>query len=145
MTSVSKIVAGSIVGTSFMTLFSHLVSEKSGKQFNEAEILSELLNRLTPLTKQQARWLGWSSHYLVGVIFATLYAQYLKKAGKHPTITNGAVFGALSGLGGAWVWKMVFKMHPNPPGVDLKNFYKQLVLAHVVFGSSVALVFKADV
>lgn len=139
-----KIITADIVATSCMTLFSHVVSELKGKQFNEAEILSELLNRVSPLTKQQTRVAGWTSHYAIGLVFAALYVQYLKIAGKRPNVINGSVFGALSGLGGALVWKAFFRMHPNPPDVDLKSFYKQLVLAHVVFGAAAALAIPAD-
>lgn len=139
-----EILAASIVSTTFMTLFSDVVSKFKGSNYNEAEILSELLNRVSPLNKQQSRAAGWAGHYAVGVGFATVYAAYLKKTRSKPNLLNGLVFGALSGLGGALIWHATFKAHPNPPGVDLKNYYKQLVIAHIIFGACAAMVLKKE-
>jgi hypothetical protein len=46
----------------------------------------------------------------------------------------GVVLGSASGFFGAEVWRQILKLHPNPPRVDFKNYYKQLIFAHVVFG-----------
>lgn len=129
-----QVVAAGITGTTLMTLFSDVVSKIKDSNYNEAKILGELLNRITPLSKKQAQAAGLVAHYSVGVGFAAVYAAYLKKANRKPSVLNGLVYGALSGLAGAVIWHATFKAHPNPPGVDLKNYYKQLVLAHVVFG-----------
>jgi len=129
-----QVAAAGITGTTLMTLFSDLVSKIKESNYNEALILGELLNRITPLSKKQAQVAGWLGHYTVGIGFAAVYATCLKETKRKPTILNGMVYGALSGLAGAAIWHATFKAHPNPPGVDLKNYYKQLVLAHVVFG-----------
>lgn len=133
-----KVIAAALTSTSLMTLFSEAVSKVKGSNYNEAQILGELLNRITPLNKKQAQAAGWLGHYAVGVGFAAVYAAYLKENRRKPTLLNGAIYGALSGLAGAAIWHATFKAHPNPPGVDLKNYYKQLVLAHVVFGVAAA-------
>jgi hypothetical protein len=135
-----EIIAAGVTGTTFMTLFSDAVSKLKGSNYNEAQILAELLNRVTPLSKPQAGAAGWAGHYGMGLAFATAYATYLKAAKTKPTVPNSIAFGVLSGLAGVFIWKATFKAHPNPPGVDLKNFYKQLVIAHVVFGATAALV-----
>lgn len=129
-----SIAAAAVTGTTFMTLFSEAVSKAKGSNYNEAKILGELLNRITPLNKQQAQIAGWVGHYAVGMAFAAVYAAYLEKTKAKPGLFNSIIYGALSGLAGAAIWHATFKAHPNPPGVDLKNYYKQLVLAHVVFG-----------
>lgn len=129
-----QVVAAGITGTTLMTLFSDVVSKIKGSNYNEALILGELLNRITPLSKKQAQVAGWLGHYTVGMGFAAVYATCLNETKRKPTILNGIVYGALSGLAGAAIWHATFKAHPNPPAVDLKNYYKQLVLAHVVFG-----------
>ena len=133
------ILAAGVTGTTFMTLFSEVVSEVKGSNYNEAEILSELLNRITPLNKQQARVGGYLGHYTVGIGFAAAYAALLKATKSKPNLLNGIAYGAFSGLAGALIWHATFKAHPNPPGVNLKNYYKQLVLAHLVFGVFAAL------
>ena len=127
-------VMAAVTGTSVMTLFSEIVSQIKGSNYNEAQILGELLNRITPLNKKQAEVAGWVAHYAVGIAFAAIYVAYLKQTKRKPTLLNSIAYGALSGLAGAAIWHATFKAHPNPPGVDLKNYYKQLVLAHVVFG-----------
>jgi hypothetical protein len=134
-----QVAAAALTGTSLMTLFSEVISKLKGSNYNEAQILGELLNRITPLNKTQAQAAGWVGHYTVGVGFAAVYAAYLKATRRKPTLLNGLVYGALSGLAGAGIWHATFKAHPNPPGVDLKNYYKQLVLAHVVFGAVASL------
>ena len=134
-----EIIAAGVTGTTFMTLFSEVVSQVKGSNYNEAEIIGELVNRITGLKKQQARATGYAAHYTVGVGFATVYAVLLKTAKARPNVLNGMAFGFLNGLVGAAIWHVTFKAHPNPPGVDLKNYYKQLVLAHVIFGVFAAL------
>jgi hypothetical protein len=145
MNTIKKVLVAGVTGTTFMTLFSDVVSKVKASNYNEAEILGELLNRITPLDKQQSRIAGYVGHYGMGQVFAAAYVAYLKKTNASPNLINGALYGALSGVAGAFIWHSTFKAHPNPPGVDLKNYYKQLVLAHVIFGVSAALVLrKAD-
>jgi hypothetical protein len=129
-----SIVTAALTGTTVMTLFSEIVSKLKGSSYNEAQILGELLNRITPLSKKQAEIAGWVGHYAVGIAFAGVYAAYLEQTESKPTLLNSITYGALSGLAGAGIWHATFKAHPNPPGVDLKTYYKQLVLAHVIFG-----------
>ncbi len=136
------IVAG-LAGITLMTTFSELMSKAKGSNYNEAEILGELLNRITPLSKSQTRLAGWLAHYGVSVVFAALYELYLKQTNTRANAKSGAVYGFLSGLAGVVVWKSTFKMHPNPPGVDLKTYYPQLVLAHVVFGLVTAATYRS--
>jgi hypothetical protein len=145
MNTIKKVLVAGVTGTTFMTLFSDVVSKVKGSNYNEAEILGELLNRITSLDKQQSRIAGYVGHYGMGQVFAAAYVAYLKKTNTKPNLLNGALYGALSGVAGAFIWHSTFKAHPNPPCVDLKNYYKQLVLAHVIFGVSAALVLrKAD-
>lgn len=137
-----KIIIAAIAGTTFMTLFSEIVSKLDGNEYNEAEILGKLLDRISPLDKDRAKIAGSIGHYGVGVVFAGLYNLYLSKSRSRPTIVNGFIFGALSGLAGAAVWHTTFKAHPNPPGVYLKNFYKQLIVAHAIFGVAASLTYS---
>jgi hypothetical protein len=131
---IKQVTAAAVTGTTLMTLFSDVVSKVKGSEYNEAKILGELLNRITPLSKDQSRVAGWLGHYAVGIAFAAVYAAFLERNKRKPTLLNSIIYGALSGLAGAGIWHTTFKAHPNPPGVDLKNYYRQLVLAHVIFG-----------
>lgn len=136
-----QILTAAVSGTTCMTLFSEILSKVKGSNYNEAEILSELLNRISPLNKQQARVAGWIGHYGVGIVFSALYDTYLHNTNKKASVFNGVIFGVLSGVAGAAIWHATFKAHPNPPGVDLKNYYKQLIIAHAIFGAAAALTY----
>lgn len=139
-----KILTASTTGTAVMTLFSYAVTKAAKKNFVEPVILGQLLNRITTLNKNIAVAAGWASHLGVGVLFTAVYDKYLLLKKTRPTLANALLLGSLGGLTGIAVWHTTFKAHPNPPGVDLKNFYKQLFLAHLIFGAGVALTYEAD-
>lgn len=130
---IKKVVSSAIMGTTFMTAFSILVSRKADKQFREPVLLNRLLKRLSFKNEIEANSLpGWISHYAVGALFTTVYDQIWQR--QRPTLSNSLVLGGVSGLLGIAVWDLTFRMHPNPPRVDNKNYYKQLFVAHLIFG-----------
>lgn len=137
-----RALAGGIGGTTVMTGFSYLVSKATGKNFMEPVILSQLLNRITPIGKRDSRIAGWAAHYGVGILFDAVYEEYLELRKTKPTLANALFLGAISGLTGIAIWHATFKAHPNPPGVDLKNYYRQLFIAHLVFAGGTALTRK---
>lgn len=119
-----------------MTLFSYMIAEKRKKQFKEPELLNKLAQRADPNLKKinKKHWLGWLMHYSVGFSFATVYDYIWRRTDLAPTIKNSLVMGAVSGFLGILAWKTVFKLHPNPPSTHFKAFYKQLLVAHIIFG-----------
>lgn len=139
MMNFKRALAGGIGGTTVMTAFSYLVTKATGKNFVEPVILSQLLNRITPIGKQNSRVAGWAAHYGVGVLFDAAYEEYLELQKTKPTFANALFLGSVSGLTGITIWHATFKAHPNPPGVDLKNFYRQLFVAHLIFAGGTAL------
>jgi hypothetical protein len=52
---------------------------------------------------------------------------------------TGLILGAACGLIGILVWETVFRVHPSPPRIDLKNYYRQLFIAHLIFGTVAAI------
>lgn len=70
---VSNIIKAGIAGTSCMTLFSYITSEKKNRNFKEPKLLDKLINRLTSLDKTSTIVAGWVTHYTIGIIFATIY------------------------------------------------------------------------
>jgi len=138
-----KILISAFVGTSAMTLFSYLVSASEHKNFREPQVLAELIKRLPKNgSKDKAQIAGWCLHYTVGVSFVTLYNELWKQKIIKPSLTSGAVMGAVSGLVGISGWKGMFELHPNPPSKNLKQYFGHLMLAHVVFGVFSALTYK---
>jgi hypothetical protein len=129
-----EILAGGVTGTTFMTLFSYLVSLADGENFSEPERLGQLAGRLIPkLDKQQSQALGWLGHYGVGLLFALVYAELWRRGKLKPDLKTSLWLGGLSGLLAVSVWKTTFKMHPLPPSLSFNKYYLQLVPAHLVF------------
>jgi hypothetical protein len=140
---IRNIIAAGTVGTTAMTLFSYLISEKEGKNFKEPELLGKMVDRLSPaMEKQESAATGWAMHYAVGILFAALYYVILKKAGSNPAISRGLLFGGITGLPAILVWDVVFKVHPNPPRIPYAKYYKHLFVAHLIFGAFTFLQYK---
>lgn len=140
----TRIAAAGTIGTAVMTVFSLLVSKAAKKNFTEPIILGQLLHRVYPINNTSAQIAGWSSHLGMGILFTGFYEKYLELKKTKPTLANTLLFGLLGGATGVAMWHATLKAHPNPPGIDIKNFYKQLILAHLVFGIGTALTYKAD-
>lgn len=134
MMKTKEILISGVTGTTFMTLFSYLVSLADGENFSEPERLGQLTGRLIPkLDKQQSQALGWLGHYSVGLLFTLVYAELWHRGKLKPDLKTNLWLGGLSGLLAVAVWKTTFKMHPLPPPLNFKKYYLQLVPAHIVF------------
>jgi len=123
-----------ITGTTFMTLFSYLVSEIEKENYSEPERLGQLTHNLLPIiSKRESQLTGWAGHYLVGLAFAAAYVHLWKKKQIKPSFKNNLLIGGISGIAAVAIWKTTFKMHPLPPALNFDKYYLQLVPAHVVF------------
>ena len=139
-----ELLISAIAATTLMTLFSHALSGKENKNFSEPLLLAGLEKGVLPKkAKGLAVPAGWTTHYAIGVLFTYLYGYGCERSRRQPTLTNGTLFGAASGLVGILMWKAVFAMHPAPPRTHYAKFYKQLFLAHLIFGAAVAISEKA--
>ena len=138
-----------IAGTALMTLFLYLLTLVTQRQLKVVKILGTLItNQTTPQgglsNSPLAIWTGIVAHYLVGILFAFCYYFLWNLGIGAPTIPSGMVFGFVSGLFGIAIWTMVFHFHPNPPhNVSLKVYLPALVMAHIVFGMGVNIVYAA--
>lgn len=128
-----------LAGTTAMTVFSYLVSQKQGKYFKEPEILNDLLYRLLKVRRDRRRGApGFAAHYTTGSLFSLIYNLFPKKKSPLEELGKGLLFGLAFGLIGIGVWKAVFRLHPNPPSVHVREFVGHLIVAHLVFGETVA-------
>jgi len=136
-----KITSSAILGTTIMTAWSVIISKKSNKQFREPVLLNLLLRRLALKNNVDAdSAAGWISHYLAGMAFTTIYDQVWQS--RKPTLLNSLFLGGVSGLAGIGIWELAFRLHPNPPHIDHKNYYRQLFIAHLIFGLFSALGYR---
>jgi hypothetical protein len=139
VTKPGDILLSSLTATTLMTLFSQLVSEAENEKFNEPKLLDDLVNNLHPtVNKEVSKISGWAGHYAIGLVFSALYAAYLEKTHTKPNVQNSIISGIVGGAIGILGWHSMFKSHHNPPGVNLKKFYIQLMLAHIIFGATAA-------
>lgn len=138
-----KILSSAIVGTSAMTLLSYLISETQKKNFREPEILGQLIKSIPIVhSKTHANILGWSTHYIIGILFVAFYSELWEQTKIKPSIGTGAVLGVLSGLVGIVGWQIMFDTHPNPPYKNLKQYFYHLIIAHIVFGIFSTITYK---
>jgi hypothetical protein len=128
------ILTAGITGSTFMTLFSYLVSVADDENYSEPERLGQLADRLLlKLSKEQCQALGWLGHYGVGMLFALVYVELWRRRWPKSSIKNNLIVGGISGIIAIAIWKTTFKMHPLPPALSFNKYYLQLVPAHVVF------------
>jgi hypothetical protein len=142
--NIPKIFIAGITGTSLMTVFSYQVSQDKKEQFREPLLLHKLISRLLPPKYQYNPTVdGWTLHYSVGLMFNVVYDALWQRMKSKPSLANGMLTGAISGLIGASIWKIILKLPPNPPAVDVRKYYYHLVAAHIVFGVFSAMGYRA--
>lgn len=131
-----SIVSAALTGTTVMSAFSYIVSKKENKQFREPELLNKLISRM-PMEVRTSKEsiVGWAVHYIVGLMFCTLYDRIWQRLTPAERMLTALPIGAFSGIVGAIVWKSTLKLHPFPPIIGYKKYYLHIVLAHVVFGA----------
>lgn len=143
-----KIIVSGIAGTTTMTLYSYLISGKKGKRFREPQLLNSLLygqedKMLGPVEESRQPIPGFIAHYKTGILFAGIYHLIWKKKVKANVVLSGFGCGLILSILGISIWNTVFKVHPHPPKIDLKRFTGQLIIAHIIFGTTVALTSEA--
>lgn len=135
---IAKILVAGIVGTSFMTLYSYIISKREKDQFVEPVLLNELVDRSGSLPdinndEKGTHPAGWLGHYGIGVAFVLAYYVLWRRSLNSPGIVKGLLIGAASGLVGIASWKIMFAANSNPPQNDRYRYYRQLFIAHLIF------------
>ncbi|WP_339715728.1 DUF6789 family protein [uncultured Kriegella sp.] len=141
-TAIYAILLAGILATTTMTLFSYLVSQIRNREFNEAQLLNKFIDNtkcLPEIPNENSLW-GWFLHYGIGIFFTVwMYCLFITFEWQ-PSIWLGAVLGLIAGMVGAVGWLSLFAFHPNAPETDLKEFLIQLLMAHCIFGATVATI-----
>ena len=139
----SHIIIGGIAGTTAFTLFSYMLSRLLNKNFKEPELLGRMIDTLEPdMDNGEARFTGWILHYAVGCAFAAGYSMLLKTTGLQPSVKNGLIIGAVTGIPAVQSWDVALKTHPAPPRKRSLNYYSQLLVGHAIFGAVTLFVFR---
>lgn len=143
MKSFHILIAGT-AATGLMSLFSYWYSRKEKEQFREPQLLGQLMSpegaseSLSPAT----RGAGWAGHVATGILLTGMYWSFWDRYKIRPGVLHGVILGGMTGLMATRVWKLVFKLHPHPPRIDYKEYYQQLVAAHVIFGLTDVVVYR---
>ncbi|MCF0054522.1 hypothetical protein [Dyadobacter sp. CY356] len=143
MKPAAKVVLSSVAATSAMTFFSYMVSDQKNKNFREPELLADFFESVDVKEKISLPS-GWVTHYLIGAGFAAGYKLFLKFENKKATFRNGLFYGAIAGLTGILSWQMLFQNQHGIHKTNKKGFYAQLIIAHIIFGLTLAAIEKPD-
>ncbi|MGK7389996.1 MAG: hypothetical protein ACNS60_06585 [Candidatus Cyclobacteriaceae bacterium M2_1C_046] len=141
----AKIISGSIYGTAFMTIFSYLISGRRQNHFKKPMIFNLLLGRVDPLNDlKKGKWhkKSWMAHYLAGLFFSFLFSCVWSLAKTEPNLKSGSLLGAINGLIGICIWRILFNIHPKPPEVKPQKYYGHILGAHIIFGIFTAFGYK---
>ena len=139
-----RLVVAGIVATSVMTAFSYIVANIRNRQFREPELLNIVLSSsdLLRVDLSKKSSVGWILHYLIGLIFVVIFVIFWKLEFIPISIITGGIFGFLAGIIGVLGWKLFFYLSEKPSEVTWNfEYYLQLVVAHILFGISVAVVY----
>ncbi len=136
MRTAAKIVLAGVVGTTFMTLYSYIISKKEHQEFTEPILLNKLIDgseNLPDIDNEEKHPAGWLAHYGVGVLFVIAYWIVWRRALRSPGIVKGLLIGAASGIIAIISWKLMFAANDDPPQNDRYKYYRQLFYAHLIF------------
>jgi len=139
-----KIITGGVVGTLLMTFFSYLCGHLFSREFGEPRLLNKLLDK-SPWSQSNIKEnsvLGWALHMVTGIVFAWIIDIYFVLADTAPNWSVGAIIGFGLGVLGILGWQIVLSLHPQPPKLELPEFFAQLLIAHIIFALGTVLVFR---
>jgi len=133
----------SVIATVAMTSFSYLLEIKKDKKFHEPELINNLIKHNTSLnfTISKKNVIGWIIHFLIGVAFTGIFLFLYSFKLIELDLLSALIFGCCAGIVGIIGWSLMFGINENPPKIHLKDFYIQLILAHIIFTLFVMLGF----
>jgi len=130
-----KLLLAKFTATVLMTAFSYGMSKIRHKDFKEPEIINHLLRpiRFLKIENDKKNLAGWPLHFFTGVLFVTAYHFIWVNNYYGSTFLSACELGAATGIIWLITWTLIFKYHPHPPEIKLKEFYIQIFVSHVVF------------
>lgn len=130
-----RVIIAGISGTILMTAFSYIIARVKSQQFKEPKLLNMILRRSTydKMNPTNNSVIGWVLHFSIGVILMTLfYVLHLTFSFKISFISI-IIYGIFAGILSILSWHLMFLISPNSPDISLKEFYIQLLIAHILF------------
>jgi hypothetical protein len=135
-----KSVIGGIIATAAMTIIMFMAPFMGLPEMNAAKMLSDMMQ--IPLA------LGWVMHFMIGVIFAITYGQFIIRwLGKISSkVLRGAILGVAVFVFAQIMMAVMDALMPAPKipipevHVNMALMMAGSILGHVVYGIVVALI-----
>ncbi|WP_203296447.1 hypothetical protein [Luteirhabdus pelagi] len=136
-----KVLLINFIAVGVMTVFTYLYSLARNINFGQPYLLQYLINTARPSNNRTTLgiWVGWLLHYILGILFYYGYQLFRTLLGLTHSVWLGILYGFFAGLIGVIGWYLMFRAHRNPPAIPKTEYYLQLVVAHILFGLSVAI------
>lgn len=139
MDIVGAIVAG-LAGTAVMTALMYMAPMMG---MPKMDIIGMLGTMVAP-NRDTAALLGVVIHFMMGVLFAIVYALLWRAGLGDPTWIWGLIFGAVHGVIAMIGMPVMVRMHPRAPEMESGLLMVAgLLMGHMVFGLVGALVYGA--
>ena len=123
-----------ILGTVLMTSFSYVISRMKSQQFKEPKLLNMILRRSTyDMNPSNNSVLGWVVHFSIGVILMTLFYVLHLTFSFSISAVSILIYGIIAGVLSILSWHFMLSISSNSPDFALRDFYFQLLMAHVLF------------
>ena len=141
MNFVAAIIAG-VAGTIVMTLLMMMAPMIGMPKMDIIGMLGSMFSA----NSGSAKGIGLILHFMMGIIFAIIYALIWSFGLGSATWLWGLVFGFIHGLIISMIMPMMMKMRPRPPAMTAgaKTMMGQ-IMGHLLFGLIVALTYAAMV
>ncbi len=81
-------------------------------------------------------------HWFLGLVFLISYECLWRFTGIIRSLQWSLIFGAFIGVLGIIGWKIIFKLHKDPPKLNFVHFYIHLFFAHLIFSVSTYFVYN---
>lgn len=135
----NAIIAG-LLGTLVMTILMYLGPAMGMPKMD----IIGMLGTMFTATEGSARIIGTIVHFMMGAIFALIYAFLWNLGIGSSTWYWGLIFGAVHALIAIVMMPVMLRMHPRPPSMDFgPQMMLGLLMGHLVFGLVVAISYNA--
>lgn len=139
MNITAAIIAG-LVGTAVMTGLMYMAPMMGMPKMD----IIGMLGAMFTSNEGAARVIGVILHFMLGVIFALIYAWLWSMGIGAATWWWGLIFGAVHGVVAMIMMPLMIRMHPRPPAMQMGPMLMMgLLLGHLVFGLVVVLTYTA--
>ncbi|NEN24223.1 hypothetical protein G3O08_11990 [Cryomorpha ignava] len=140
MNFILKIIVAAVCATTVMTAFSYAISFIFKRNYKEPALLNRVLDQLQffPFPAKRNSLVGWVLHYLIGLGLTILAVFIIYLTDWQFTRLYGIGYGFVAGIIGILSWKWMLKMHSYSPRIDVEGYFEQLLVAHILFGWSLA-------